>query len=240
MTSPPLPRPDAPLAGWRAAGVRSGLAPAPLSRASVGGVAAVLALGALEVLAGGEVLVSALLVLPPLAVALTGHWGDTLLVAAFALLVSLTAPLLGDSMQQAVAPVLVLAGGTLAVALALARAGSAVTIERFRLLVGVADAADRADGHDALVEEVLGLLVPALGDVAAVDVLRRGRRTRIGTRAGPGVPPAVEAALQRRRSLVGEWRSSESVMAEDVARLAEPDDALMAAMGRTPEDAALF
>jgi PAS domain S-box-containing protein len=240
MTSPQLSRPDAPLAGWRAAGVRSGLAPAPLSRASVWGVAAALALGVLEVLAGEEVLVAALLVLPPLAVALTGRWGDTLLVAAVSLVVALVAPLVGDAMQLAISFVLVLAGGALAVALALARAGSAVAIERFRLLADVADVADRADGHDALVEGVLDLLVPALGDVAALDVIRRGRRSRIGTRAGPGVDVAVEAALQRRRSLVGERRSSEAVMAEDVARLVEPDDALMASMARTPEDAALF
>jgi PAS domain S-box-containing protein len=240
MTSTPPSRPDTPLAGWRAAGVRSGLAPAPLSRASLGGVAAVLALGVLEVLAGEEVLVATLLVLPPLAVALTGRWGDTLLVAAFAVLVALTAPLLGDTIQQAIAPVLVLAGGTLAVALALARAGSAVTIERFRLLVGVADAADHAEGHDALVEEVLDLLVPALGDVATVDVLRGGARRRIGSRTGPGVDPAVAAAMTRRRPLEGDPRSSEAAIAADQARLVEPDDALMEAAASSPGDAELL
>jgi PAS domain S-box-containing protein len=240
MSSTSPSRAEPPLAGWRAAAVRSGLAPAPLSRASLGGVAAVLALGVLGALVEEEVLIAALLVLPPLVVALTGRWGDTLLVAAFALAVTLVAPLFGEAMQLAIALVLVLAGGALAVALAVARAGSAVAIERFRLLVGVTDAADRAEGHDALVEEVLDLLVPALGDVATVDVLRGGARRRIGARTGPGVDPAVAAAMTRRRPLEGEPRSIEAAMAADRARLVEPDDALLAAAASTPGDAALL
>ena len=89
MTSTaPSPRPEAALAGWRGRGVRW---PArPFSRGAIAGVAAVLALGGvLEVVAGEEVLVAALLVLPPLVVALTGRWGDALLVAALALAVVL-------------------------------------------------------------------------------------------------------------------------------------------------------
>src|SRR5215216_4801568 len=221
MISTAPSRPEASLAGWRA-GVRSAFAPAPLSRASLAGVAAVLALGLLEVLVGEEVLVAALLALPPLVVALTGRWGDTLLVAVLALVVVLTAPLLSDTMQLPIAIVLVLAG---------------VALGRFRLLVGVGDA---ADGHDALVDGVLDLLVPALGDIAAIDLVRRGQRRRIGARAGPGVDPAVEAALRRRRPLVGEARSSEAAIAEDEARLVVPDDTLMATMARSPEDAALL
>ena len=85
-------------------------------------------------------------------------------------------------MQLAISIVLVLAGGIVAVAVAVARTGSVVALERFRLLVGVADVADRADGPDELVEGVLDLLVPVLGDVAAVDVILAGERLRIGAR----------------------------------------------------------
>jgi PAS domain S-box-containing protein len=237
MTSTAPSRPDASALG----GVRSALAPAPFSRASLAGVAAVLALGVLEVAAGEEVLVAALLVLPPLVVALTGRWGDTLLVAALALAVVLVVPLIGEAMQLAIAIVLVLAGGAVAVAVAVARAASAASLERFRLLAGVADVADRAEGrHEELVSGVLDLLVPTLGDVASLDVLRGGARTRIGSRTGPGVDPEVAGALDRRRSLEGEARSSEGAIAADRAQLVEPDERLIAAAARTPEDAALL
>ena len=77
------------------------------------------------------------------------------------------APLLGDAMQLAISIVLVLAGGAVAVAVAVARAAAVASLERFRLLAGVADVADRAEGrHDELVSGALDLLVPALGDVA--------------------------------------------------------------------------
>ena len=229
MTSTAPSRPD-----------RSALAPAPFSRAAWAGVAAVLALGVLEVVAGEEVLVAALLVLPPLVVALTARWGDTLLVAALALAVVLIVPLLDDAIQMTVALVLVLAGGVVALAVAVMRAGTAAQLERFRLLVGVADAADRADGLEALVEAVLDLLVPTLGDVATIDVVLAGRRSRIGARVGPGVEPGVRTAMTRRRSLEGEPRSAEGSMADDVARLIEPDETLIAAAAQTPEDAALL
>ena len=219
---------------------RSALAPAPFSRAAWAGVAAVLALGVLEVVAGEEVLVAVLLVLPPLVVALTARWGDTLLVAALALAVVLVVPLLGDAIQMTVALVLVLAGGVVALAVAVLRAGTAAQLERFRLLVGVADAADRADGHEALVEAVLDLLVPTLGDVATIDVVLGGRRNRVGARVGPGVDPGVRGAMTHRRSLEGEPRSAEGSIADDVARLIEPDEALIAAAAQTPEDAALL
>ena len=241
MTSTPPSRPESALAGWRGGGVRSALAPAPFSRAAVAGVVAVLALGALELAAGEEVLVAVLLVLPPLVVALSGHWGDTLLVAALALAVALVVPVIGDEMQHASAVVLVIAGGLVALAVAAARAGSVVALERFRLLVGVADAADRAHGrHDALVAGVFDVLVPAIGDVATVDVIRGGVRRRIGARVGPGIDPEVGPAMTRRRSLEGEARSSEAAIAADRAQLVEPDAALIAAAASTPEDAALL
>ena len=241
MTSPPLsPRPETPLTGRHAWGVRSALAPRPFSRGAIAGVAAVLALAVLEVVAGEEVLVAALLVLPPQVVALNGRWGDTLLVAALALATVLAMPLVQDTMQLAISIVLVLAGGIVAVAVAIARTGSAVALERFRLLVGVADVADRASGPDELVEGVLDLLVPALGDVAAVDAILGGERRRIGTRVAPGIDPEVGDAMARRRALSGEERSSEASMAADEARLVHPDGALLAAAARSPRDEELL
>ncbi len=237
MSSTKRSRPDAGALG----GVRSALAPAPFSRRALAGVAAVLALGALEVAAGEEVLVAALLVFPPLVVALTGRWGDTLIVAALALAVVLIVPLLGEAMQLAVAIVLVVAGGIVAVAVAVVRAAEAASLERFRLLAGVADVGNRAEGrHEELVSGVLDLLVSSLGDVASLDVLRGGARRRIGVRTGAGVDPEVAGAMARRRPLEGEARSSEAAIATDRARLVEPDDGLIAAAASSAEDAALL
>jgi PAS domain S-box-containing protein len=236
-------RPSRPelLAGWRGGGLRSALAPARFSPVgAAAGIAAVLALGTLEYAAGEEVLVAVLLVLPPLVVALSGRVGNTILVAALALAVACLVPLLGDELQEGVAIALVIAGGLVAVAVAVARAGSVVALERFRLLVGVADAADGAEGHDALVAGLLDLLVPAFGDVATVDVLRGGTRRRIGSGVASGIDPEVAAAMERRRSLEGEARSAEASIAGDRAQLVEPDAELIAAAASTPADGELL
>ena len=71
-------------------------------------------------------------------------------------------------------------------------------------------------------------------------MIRGGARSRIGSRTGPGVNPAVAGAMARRRSLEGEARSSEGAIAADRAQLVEPDERLIAAASSTPEDAALL
>ena len=117
---------------------------------------------------------------------------------------------------------LVLAGGVVAMAVAILRAGRGRALERFRLLVGVADAADRADGHDALVGGVLDLLVPALGDVATIDVCSPGGGGAMGARVAPGSTPSVRAAMSRRRSLEGEQRSAEASIADEPRAWSSP------------------
>ena len=246
MTSTrPSPSADAPLAGWRGWSVRSALAPAPFSRVVVAGAAAVAVLGVLDVLAGAETLIGVLLVLPPLVVALTGRWGDTAVVALLSLAIVLATPLYRDAMgarDYAVPLILVAAGGIVAMAVAMARAGTAVALERFRLLVGVADAAEDAPSPEELVEAVLDLLVPALGDVGAVDAILAGRQRRLGARIAADVDPAVKAAVLRRRALPpDEARSSEGSIAAGESQLVTTfDDALFAAAAGTPEDAALL
>src|SRR4051794_41327103 len=78
MTATKLsPSADAPLAGWRGWSVRSALAPAPFSRRLPAGAAAVAVLAALDVLAGAEILLRGLLLLPPPLGAPRGRWGGT-------------------------------------------------------------------------------------------------------------------------------------------------------------------
>ncbi|MGH2967852.1 MAG: hypothetical protein ACRDK0_02130, partial [Solirubrobacteraceae bacterium] len=121
------------------------LAPAPFSRRLIAGVAAGLILGVLDIVLEAETVIAALLVLPPLVVALTGRWGDTAIVALLGLAIVLLSPLWYSGMftRDFLIPLLlVTTGGGVAVAVALARTGTAVSLERFRLLVGIADAAE--------------------------------------------------------------------------------------------------
>src|SRR4051794_27352773 len=142
MTSTrPSPTADAPLAGLRGWSVRSALAPAPFSRSVLAGIAAVVLIETVDLATGVSLVVGALLVLAPLVVALTGRWGDTLVVALAAVAAPLFGALVSDEMSArglAIPLILAIAGGLVAIAVAMAQAGAAVALGRFRLLVGVA------------------------------------------------------------------------------------------------------
>jgi serine phosphatase RsbU (regulator of sigma subunit)/PAS domain-containing protein len=199
--APPSATADAPLAGVRGWSVRSVLAPAPLSRGAIAGAAGALALGVLEAAITHEVLIAALLVLPPLVVALTGRWGDTAVVAALGLAIVLTSPLWYGDMgapDLLVPLLLVPAGGAVAIVVAVARTGTAVSLERFRLLVGVDDAADRATA-DEFVQALRALLVPAFADELQVAL---SERPGGGPPQGPSLAGAALDVPLRARGLV--------------------------------------
>ena len=193
------------------------LAPSPFSLVLAAGLAAELAVGALDAIASAEVLISALLVLPPLVVSLTGRWGDTAVVALVSLAIVLGKPVVStatESGEVVIALLLVLLGGAVAVAVSLVRAGSGIALARFGLLMRLADAIEAACGPEELVDAVLDLLVPGMGDVAAVDVLLGGEQRRLGVRGASGVPPETLAAIRRRRPIpASEARSAEGAMA---------------------------
>ena len=244
MTSGRRSAPPDPAPGRRGWSLRSILAPAPFSRLLVIGVAVELALGVLDVVLGADVLVAAMLMLPPVVVALTGRWGDTAVTAAVAVAIVLLAPLAtdgtdGDDLLVALA--LVVAGGVIALAVAIARARTAVELERFRLLAGVADVANRSETPEGLVDGLLDLLVPAFGDIAGVDAVLAGAQRRLGTRCGDGVPPAaVEAIARRRRLEPDDPRVAEGAIASGESHLTTDFEGLLDAVARTPEDREAF
>ena len=220
------------------------LAPVPFTRWMLAGIAALLGVEVIDLVTSDQIIVGVLLVLPPLVVALTGRWGDTFVVALLAVVVVLAGPLYGEDLtarEFTIPLVLVISGGIVAVAVALARTRTTVELRRFRILAGVADIAQESPGPEQLVEGVLGLLVPALGDIAAVDAVLAGRQQRLGARVAPGIDPAIESVAMRRRRLRDEERSSEgSIAAGESVLVTEFDDALWAAATETPEDAALL
>ena len=121
------PRPEPTGVGWRDWSVRSVLAASPFSVMLAAGLAAELAVGALDAVTSAAALISALLVLPPLVVSLTGRWGDTAVIVLVALALVLVKPagLHDDRVPPtcAIPLLLVLLGGAVAIAVALVRAG---------------------------------------------------------------------------------------------------------------------
>ena len=63
------------------------------------GLAAELAVGALDAVTSAAVLISALLVLPPLVVSLTGRWGDTAVIVLVALAIVLGKPVVSAATE---------------------------------------------------------------------------------------------------------------------------------------------
>ena len=177
------------------------LAAPPFSVVLAAGLAAELAVGGLDAVTSAVVLISALLVLPPLVVSLTGRWGDTAVLALVALAIVLGKPAVSATtdLRDVVIPLLlVLLGGAVAIAVALARAGTAIALARFGLLMRLADAIEAAAGPEELIDAALDLLVPGMGDVAMVDAMLGGEQRRLGVRGAPGVPPEALEAISRR------------------------------------------
>ena len=180
--------------------VRSVLAPSPLSRGALAGAAAELGLGAIDLAAGPGVVLTALLALPPLVVALTGRWGDTAIVALLGLAIAIAVGAPGEGI------VVVAGSGVAAMAGALVRAGSLVALERFRLLVGVADASDGAPGPDALADRIAGVLVPDFAGEASI---------------GEPEPHALAVALRARGQEIGALNLAGRAYSDSDRRFAE-------------------
>jgi PAS domain S-box-containing protein len=168
--APPSASPEQRLAGLD---LRSVLAPAPFSRVVLLGAGAALALAALEAIVGAELLIAGLLVLPPLVVALTGRWGDTVAVAVLVVALVAASPAWHDDMgapdHLLVSLLLVLAGGAVAVVVAAARTGSSVALARFRLLAAVGDASGRPTQGE-FTAALRELLVPSFADEVHVTL----------------------------------------------------------------------
>ena len=75
------------------------LAPSPFSVMLAAGLAAELAVGVLDAVTSTEVLISTLLVLPPLVVSMIGRWGDTAVIALVAFAIVLGKPLVSKNVS---------------------------------------------------------------------------------------------------------------------------------------------
>jgi PAS domain S-box-containing protein len=177
------------------------MAPRAASRGLAAGLALVAGLAALDVAWGAERILTATVVLGPFATALLARERETAIVGALAVLVTIVSGTWNDnfgSLDYFVRMAVVLAGSAFAMLGARSRGRLLVDLERFRLLRAAAELGDATTTIDDVVRRVDDLLVPALADVCVIEVVRDGKRERLGiATVGPAVDLEALDASQR-------------------------------------------
>ena len=180
------------------------LAPPAWSRWWIVGLAFVaVVLAADTALSSRAVLTSALTV----AVLLPGVWGrrgDALVVAPVAVLVAVASGLWnGWGMAYPVTAAVVGAAAVVAVVVALGRANAAAMERQLSLLRDLLALARSSSDVQAIVERLLDLLVPAMADVASLELLLDGRLRRLATRAREPGHERIQALFARQEVATG-------------------------------------
>src|SRR3954453_13391028 len=177
----------------RLLGPRSVLAPPVWSRWAAIGLGGIALVTAADIAVGSRAVLASALAVVSLAVGAGGRRGDALAVAVAALLVAAVSGLWNDwGLRYVVALVVVVASSVVAVVVAIGR-GHAEATERELGPPGAAlDLGRGAADVGTLVDRVLDLLVPALADLAWLDLRLEGE-TR-GPRARGRGPPGGDNA----------------------------------------------
>lgn len=224
--------------------LRSSLAPPRWSVWALAGAVLALALAAIDLAVNELAILTALIVLAPLATALVGRWGDTASVAGLGVVLALVASVLSDGARsaEAIAVLVVAGGGGLAVVIAMLSAAAEVDLTRFRLLAAVADVGNEAADLDAAVARLLDILTPTFADVALLDSVHGDVQRRLGVRAGGPDAGRTEDALRERAPLppdapAGALRSIARGRSQLVT---EPDRRLLAALAHDEQDLELL
>ena len=126
---------------------------------------------------------AASLAIVTLLVALAGRIGDTLAVAGVSAVAGVVSGTWnGFALSWGYAVFAILAGGVLALLVALLRANAVINDRRLALLRDLLELADRPQDVEQLGERILALLVPAFADAAALD----SGGERVAARGDPG------------------------------------------------------
>jgi PAS domain-containing protein len=163
--------------------VASVLAPRPFSRWLPAGVLAVLVVTGVDAAIAGVLALAASLAIVTVLVALAGRIGDTLAVAGVGAVAGVVSGTWnGFALSWAYAVFAILAGGVLALLVALLRANAVINDRRLALLRELLRLADRPDDVAQLGERILAMLVPAFADAAVLD----SGGERVAARGAPG------------------------------------------------------
>jgi GAF domain-containing protein/anti-sigma regulatory factor (Ser/Thr protein kinase) len=224
--------------------LRSALAPPRWSGWAWSGGALALVLAALDIAVHELAILTALIVLAPLAMALLGRWADTAAVAALGVVLAMLASVWdgGVSSAEGIAMLVVAGGGLLAVIIAMLSAAAEVDLTRFRLLAAVADVGNEAADLDGAVARLLDILTPTFADIALLDTTLGNEQRRLGVRVSGPDAAQLEAALLERPPLppdapVG---ASRSIVRGRSQLVTDPDDRLLAAMAHDERDLELL
>src|SRR4051794_37759957 len=179
-------------------GARSVLAPPLWSHWAAYGLAAVALITLADLAVGSRVVVLSALAIAVLAVGAAGRRGDALAVAAAAVLVAALSGLWNDwGLRYVVVLVVVAASSAVAVVVAIGRAQADATARQLGLLRALLALGRGAADVRTLVDRVLDLLVPALADLAWMDLRLEGEPRRLGARgAGPQREDAERALIE--------------------------------------------
>src|SRR6476660_8500846 len=164
------------------------------------GLAIVAALTLADALWVGQTLASTV-VLAPFVVSLLTSPRDTALVEAAAVLSAAISPLWNHNFGEVdylVRLGVVVAGSAFAIAGAQGRARQARDRVRFQMLSGVAEISEHGAGVDETLETLGDILVPAIADVCAIDLLRDGKLQRLAVAAHGPRSSEVAAGLRER------------------------------------------
>jgi len=166
---------------------RSVMAPGLWSRWLAGGIAGVAAVAAADIAVGSQEALASALAVVALIVGVGGCRGDTGVTAVVAVVVAALSGLWdGWGPDYTIALVVVVAGGVFATLLALVRVSATVSRRQVALLRHLLDLANGEPEVETITDRLLDLLVPAMGDSCAVDLITDGRPRRLGARVdGP-------------------------------------------------------
>jgi serine phosphatase RsbU (regulator of sigma subunit)/PAS domain-containing protein len=204
------------------------------------GVAVVVALALIDVGLGANDVIIGTVVLGPLLCGLIGGARDVALVGAFATGVAAISGVWNDNFDSVayfLRLAVVISGAVIAM-LASARWWT-ITRDRsrFAVLSGVAEVADGTLTLEQTAERVTALVVPAVADFCAIDVLDQGDLRRLTVRAaGPGAAAAEVALRSRAPSPPGTPGSRDAVTSLSSQLVERADDALLRRLAHDDED----
>lgn len=187
---------------------------------------------AIDVLLGERRSIAGAFVLAPLLVALTGSVSATATLAVLALVAAAASggwnETWGDPGHAARSAV-VLVGGVIAVAAAIARRRALLEAQRLELLDRIGGIADGSLPLDRALERLTALIVPSLADICIIDAIGAEGTSRIAVRAGGMPDPGrVERRIRERApSVPGYLRESGRGSRPDSHFVPRADDAVL-------------
>jgi PAS domain S-box-containing protein len=194
-----------------------------VGRASWGfpaGLAALAVVTVLDLIFGGETVLTGSYVVAPFIAAFSGSRRSTVAVGALAIALAAASGAwnggYGGLDYDLRLGLLVLASG-LAYLAAAARSKSKTAMRRFQILDEVAGVADGSLPLGETLERVTDVIVPELADFCMIDVNSEGEPTRAAVRAGGPNPARVEAWLWDRKPTIPDY-----LLRDDEMPIAEP------------------